>query len=286
MATTRELATFGLLLAGGVLVVGLARKGGSMKVSQVPAKYFGRGRRAKPIWIVIHTAEVPEVPTAAESLAAYAASMPDGRHVSWHYAVDSDSATQSVQESDTAWSAGPGNDHGIHIELAGTAAQSADQWGDAFSVATLKRAAQLTAEIARRWDIPLVHPTTEDVLALRPGVIGHDQISAASALARQRNIRSQPWYGSEGWRSTNHGDPGPRFPWSLFIDEARAARANPPLEPSAYQLPPRTRLGDRGEAVKAWQSFLNTKGYGPLMVDGIHGKMTEAASVAWEKASA
>ncbi len=46
--------------------------------------------------------------------------------------------------------------------------------------------------------------------------------------------------------------------------------------------PMRTELGDRGEAVRAWQSYLVRHGHHALAVDGIHGADTEAASQAWD----
>lgn len=46
--------------------------------------------------------------------------------------------------------------------------------------------------------------------------------------------------------------------------------------------PPRTELGDRGEAVRAWQAFLVRHGHPRLDVDGIHGSDTETASQAWD----
>lgn len=47
--------------------------------------------------------------------------------------------------------------------------------------------------------------------------------------------------------------------------------------------PKRTAFGDRGDAVKAWQEFLASKGFDPGRPDGVHGQKTEAASVAYLK---
>lgn len=46
--------------------------------------------------------------------------------------------------------------------------------------------------------------------------------------------------------------------------------------------PQRTRQGDKGEAVKAWQEFLNAKGFNVGKPDGVHGPGTEKASLAYE----
>lgn len=186
------------------------------------ARYYTKGRKTRPIWIVIHTAETAEGPHVAEGLQEYAATNPDGRQVSWHYAVDNDSTTASVREEDTAWAAGPANSRGIHLELAGRASQGASGWADPYSAALLERAAALVAEVAKRWAIPIVHPTREEVLALGPGIIGHDQVSWSSSEAKKRNLRVEPWFSGGAWRSTNHTDPGPSFPWDHFLALVRA----------------------------------------------------------------
>jgi hypothetical protein len=55
--------------------------------------------------------------------------------------------------------------------------------------------------------------------------------------------------------------------------------------PSSSGVPTRTRLGDKGAAVVAWQNFLISQGYSlaPYGADGDHGKTTEDASVLWER---
>jgi N-acetyl-anhydromuramyl-L-alanine amidase AmpD len=165
-----------------------------------------------PRWVVIHTAECAETSDAAENLQSWTAS--GAANVSWHYAIDNDSITQSVKEEDIAWAAGPANDHGIHIELAGTAFQTAAQWSDAYSLAQLDLLAPLVAGICARWRIPPQRLTPEDMLAGKPGICGHDDVTAACRLARQRGHKVAPWWTPQkGWRGTDHGDPGKAFPW-------------------------------------------------------------------------
>jgi len=53
--------------------------------------------------------------------------------------------------------------------------------------------------------------------------------------------------------------------------------------PSSPVLPKRTKLGDKGPDVIAWQNFLITSGFNPGTPDGIHGKKTEDAGLAWSK---
>jgi|GEM_PF-2075873 len=63
-------------------------------------------------------------------------------------------------------------------------------------------------------------------------------------------------------------------------------QAQPTSAPAATpSAPPRTKLGEKGPQVKAWQGFLIAKGYnlGPGGADGDHGQKTEEASLDWEK---
>lgn len=50
--------------------------------------------------------------------------------------------------------------------------------------------------------------------------------------------------------------------------------------------PQRTQPGDRGDAVRAWQTFLAERGLLVGAVDGVHGRGTEAASLAYERQQA
>lgn len=214
-------ALFGISLAGGVLALFSQQKSGrkgQIKVTFKQARYYQKGRAMTPIWVVIHTAETAEGPHVAESLSNYAATMPDGRQVSWHYVVDNDSIVQNVLEQDTAWAAGPGNAPGIHIELAGRASQDAAGWADQYSSALLERAAELVALVCHKNKIPVVHPSNAEVLALTPGIVGHDQISWASQKAKASNMRQMPWFRGGKFGTTNHTDPGPAFPWAKFLE--------------------------------------------------------------------
>lgn len=168
-------------------------------ISLKQARAYRRGRAAgAPIWIFIHTAQCSESSRAAENLQSWG-----GDGVSWHYAIDSDSITASVREDDTAFAAGPiANDLGIHIELAGYAQQSANDWADAFSSAQLDLCARLVADICHRRRIPIERRYPAELRAKGPGIAGH--MDARDA-----------------WRRTTHGDPGQSFPWERMLSMAR-----------------------------------------------------------------
>lgn len=152
--------------------------------------------------IVIHTAEMPEKPTASEALASWVAGESAPR-ASWHYAVDSDSITQSVRDEFIAWHAPGANRTGIGIEHAGYARQSLDEWRDDFSESMLDLSAQLTARLCQRHGIPVQHV---DVDGLKNGAFGittHAEVSSA-------------------FKKSTHWDPGPAFPMEEYLQAVRA----------------------------------------------------------------
>jgi N-acetyl-anhydromuramyl-L-alanine amidase AmpD len=204
--------------------------------------------------VVIHSAEVGEDLGSAESLMRRCAVT--DRVSSWHYAVDADSVTQSVREEDTAFHAPGANDSGVGIELAGTARQTAAEWDDTFSRATIARAAELAAAICARWSIPI------------------EAVDAAGLLAGARGITTHAAV-SKAFKRSTHTDPGPAFPLARFIELARAQAAA-----GGASQPPRPALarGDKGDAVVELQRRLNGAGADPpLKADGDFGERTERA---------
>lgn len=145
--------------------------------------------------IVIHDMEYPETPQGAEWCVNYMAET--DRDASTHYSVDNNTICQGVRESQRAWHAPP-NMHSIGIEHAGYMAQSRSQWTDEYSLAELKLSAKLTAELCKRHAIPVVKLSADDLLNGKRGICGHVDVSNA-------------------WHQTDHGDPGPNFPWDLYL---------------------------------------------------------------------
>lgn len=171
----------------------------SYKFSQ--AKYFTVGRdKYKPRLIVIHTMETPESMGRAKQVWSWFAGKTSPKS-SAHYMTDNQSVYQSVKETDTAWAV---NDWGLNresisIELSGEASQSKADWADAYSTAELNLVAQLSADIANRWKIPIVKLTPADILAGKSGFCGHVDITVAKQV------------------KGGHGDPGKNFPWESFL---------------------------------------------------------------------
>jgi N-acetyl-anhydromuramyl-L-alanine amidase AmpD len=171
-------------------------KGDAVSYPLIPSPNF-TAASSRPIdVVVIHTMESPERAGAAEACARWFA-RPEAE-VSAHYCVDADSVVQCVREEDVAWHARGGNANSVGIELTGYAGQGAEGWGDAYSRAVLRRAARLTAEICGRYAVPVHRLRAADLAAGRRGITGHADVSAA-------------------FRKSDHWDPGPDFPWTLFL---------------------------------------------------------------------
>lgn len=176
------------------------------------AKYFKSMTNTRAVdLVVIHSAENAETNQGAESLMILGAGgvvvrMPDGSlkevKSSWHYAVDSNSITQSVLENDIAYHAPGANGRGIGIELCGWARQSPEEWMDDFSIKTLELAAWLTAGICIRHRLPADPLDKLGLLMGKKGITTHNAVS-------------------EAYKRSSHWDPGPHFPMGHFIDRVR-----------------------------------------------------------------
>lgn len=166
----------------------------------VQARYFQAGRGGRqPIWIVVHDMEAGESSDRAENTAEYFRTMPDGRSVSSHYCVDSDSVIQCVRLKDTAYTVGNiGNQLGINWELAGFARQTRAEWLDVFSQAMFRQMAPYVRADAQRYGIPLLRRTVAELRALVPGITSHNDLRLA-------------------FGGTTHTDPGAAFPWDVFL---------------------------------------------------------------------
>lgn len=175
----------------------------------IRAKGYTKGRPdGPPLWIVWHTMEVDELPDRAENTAQYFADPSDGREVSSHWCVDNNSAVQSVNEQDVAWTVGnrPGNNRGVNFELAGRARQTRTQWLDAYGRGLFATAAPIVARSMTRWDIPNRWCSIADLEARRPGHTTHNDLRVA-------------------FGGTTHTDPGGEFPRDHVLQVVAAALA-------------------------------------------------------------
>lgn len=166
--------------------------------SFVQAKHYTKGPRTKgPVTlVVVHSMEAPEKGETAENVAAY---FKRGERVaSAHFNVDSNSIVQSVRERDIAYHAKSVNHNGIGIEHAGYARQTRNEWLDAYSTAMLRLSAKLTAELCKRYGLPVCFVDASGLKRGEKGVTTHVQASKA-------------------FNPGGHHDPGAGFPMDLYL---------------------------------------------------------------------
>lgn len=193
------------------LLAGVAR-------SKVAARYYTPvAERTIDLW-VMHSAESSELPGTAEAIGAwFAKEKPPNQRGSTHHSVDVDSVCDHVEHHDVAWGAAGANHNGIHVEHAGTAYQTEDEWLDAYGREMLDISARLfVVDGHLRHDIPARWLTVEQVAAGWRGVCTHDDVSKA-------------------FKRGNHWDPGPGFPkdhWLGLVDGYIAEMNSAPTLPT------------------------------------------------------
>lgn len=167
----------------------------------IPPKSWTNANRERVQLIIIHDTEGSSHAQSAEDGAAYDARRPDG--TSTHYFVDNDSVVQCVRTADQAHTArSQGNRRGIQYELCARASFSRARWLDMdYGLPMLRRAAKQAARDCRKWDIPARKLSAGQVADGVKGFCGHADITKAFP---QDN--------------GSHTDPGPNFPWDVFID--------------------------------------------------------------------
>lgn len=168
----------------------------------VQARNYTPSAGRKVDLVVLHSMESAEKPDTAEGVAAWFAG-PKSPEASAHYCVDADSVVQCVLERDVAWAAPGSNHNGVHIEMAGRAAQTAAEWADTYSAAVVARAARLVREVCLRHGVPFEALTHDALLVGRRGITTHASVSKA-------------------FRRSTHWDPGPSFPLARLVELARA----------------------------------------------------------------
>jgi len=148
--------------------------------------------------IVIHTMEAPEKDKTAENVANFFQGLPSTKKASAHLCIDNNSIIQCVLDNDVAFAAPGANHNGIHLELAGFAAQSSADWSDVYSKALLENAANAAAQYCLKYDLPRKHLSNDELEAGDEGIVGHVQVT-------------------EVFKKSTHTDPGKHFPWTTFI---------------------------------------------------------------------
>lgn len=204
----------------------------------------------------LHTPEGPEMPRFARNLGRYFATT--DRVASTHFGTDSELTVRYAGDDQTCASAKGINTSGIHVEIAGVAAQSAAEWLDDFSRAALKRTANLFRLYGDAYGIPARILTTAELAAGKAGIVKH-------ATAWQV-------FGGD-YRS----DPGDNFPDELFLAMCRGEEDTDVTElDDLEKLRKAYNAGDKA-AVAFVQTVLVGAGFDPGNTDGNLGPRTRKA---------
>lgn len=200
------------------------------------ARNYHQGRLRPIRLIVVHDMESPETVHTAEDVAAWFAGT-TAPQASAHLMADSDSIVRTVHDADTAWAAPNANADGLHIEHAGQARQTREQWLDAFGMAMLALTAKAAADWCRAYGIPPVHLTPQQVAAGAKGLCGHWDVTLA--------------YPGTG----DHTDPGPNFPWDVWVPLVAASGQQPHVitpAPSVQEDDMAKLITEDNHAIWAW----------------------------------
>lgn len=164
----------------------------------IAARWFGGAQVPKRI--VIHGTVTPCANGWARKVANFFAN--GTNKTSAHYTVDPGEVIQSVGDHKVAFHCGRNQDT-IGVELCDPQTGPGSRWGDASHRLMLMRAATLVAELCLAYDIPANRLPIEQIRAGQRGIYSHND----SRLAFPG--------------STSHVDPGPDFPWPMFISAVR-----------------------------------------------------------------
>jgi peptidoglycan hydrolase-like protein with peptidoglycan-binding domain len=164
------------------------------------------------LWIVLHTMEIEEKGSSAKACARYFATTE--RAVSSHFCVDAHAVFQCVSLDDVAFCAPGANRSGIHIEHAGFARQTTDEWQDDYSMAMLTRSAALVSQLLEHADMPCQYVDAAGLLEGRAGITTHYQCTLAGQSATKQGLTASPFHGKG---TGGHIDPGPRFPMDMYL---------------------------------------------------------------------
>lgn len=148
--------------------------------------------------IVLHSTEGPTAKSAANTFFSEHAS------ASAHVIVGNDANYRCVEDLRMAWAAEEANAVGLHVEIAGFAKWTRDEW---IQNAALENAASIVGEWSAKYDIPL------------------DYIEGSSL--RETSIKGVTTHAAvvREFKIGNHWDPGPQFPIDFVLEQAKPYRA-------------------------------------------------------------
>lgn len=208
--------------------------------------------------VVIHTTE--SAPGSLWGVVNYFKN--DGIDVSSHYVVGDIARKGSlwtevvrvVPEEEKAWTAKSANPYFVQYELIGRANRTRTEW--LAHRAQLETVAALVAEDVLQYDIPIVRGY--------PGIVGHGDLDRLGF-------------------PNDHTDPGPNFPWDVFLDAVRryvTIGEAPDVTEVRVKLRPGSCLPNTWSRVPRWAwrwaEWIRAGRRGSMPVSGLNDQQREA----------
>lgn len=242
---------------------------------------------ARVIWVAIHTTEGI---MDANDLGYYWQRI---NNASSHAGCDNLKTRTYVNPDYASWTLLNGNSRSVNMEICGWARWSRDEWLGP-QRGRLIQAANWARQMCDRFGIPKRHIGAQGVARGEAGIIGHVDYT-------------------NGARDGSHWDPGPGFPWDVFIDMVNGGAGAPgggtgggggaPVTGPATTFPlprneyfglitgPNESHGGFNAQEQVWvkqiQQALQAKGFAPNVpgwADGIFEQPTKDAVAAWQRA--
>jgi hypothetical protein len=172
------------------------------------------------------------------------------KKASAHYCVDGGGhIVQTCLEKDVAYAAPGANSNGLHVEMAGRAAQTSEEWHDPYSRKLLVVAARLVADLCAAHRIPVRYVDAAGLVAggsFARGVTTHHEVTKA-------------------FRKSTHTDPGPHFPIMEFV--GLVLGGSPAPQPSPAPSPVVHRNTMNGVPVRSFAARIPTDANGDGGID-------------------
>jgi hypothetical protein len=202
-----------------VAIVGLR-----MKCNESRRAFNHGGKRRTRVgdlrWIVVHDTEGGPSAEGAAIWFETPLGIDFGGPGSTQLVVGEDGCWRTLPDDVVPFGVGsPTNEQGLHIEFAGFASQSTEQW--LAQTRTMELGAQALANWSAWYGIPLQLVDAELLLAGVPGVTTHEQA-----------LKAFPNPSAPG-----HFDPGPNFPMAELLAKASKLSADGPVPPSSADVP-------------------------------------------------
>jgi hypothetical protein len=171
----------------------------------VQAKYHGGTIPGGPTFTVVHDAETPLTAGYCDSIVEFFRKGPAAQ-TSAHAMAGPEKTVKMLPDNVVAWAAGPtANTFGWHLEQAGYAAFTRDQWLTPDGQAQLRRVGACLREVHDTWGIPKRWITDDQLRAAAKG-----DRSQGGITTHQQISRVFP-------HDTTHTDPEERYPRDLLL---------------------------------------------------------------------